>query len=1395
MPQQAQPEQNQGGGQGGGGNNDHPAPEINNHPAGMVNPVPFIIPNLQPPGELDIDPSHPGLRERWTDWKEAFRRYLLLSGANTKELAFKSALFLQCIGADARKVAKGFVYVHLNADGIEVEENKDDAEILIKKYDEYFLNEKRDFIERLKFARCNQKENETFEQFLSNLRALAADCNFCSHACVNARILDRIVDGHRDDKVKEKLMRCSTLNYTTVVNICRSMAVSDENKKVVMKSEEVNKIYTASGSQRRSDRKCLFCDGYHRFVKSACPAWGKSCLACNEPNHFANSEACKKGIKGSHKSSNTPSSRQKYRQPTYRSKNKKVHALRENESSDEVSDTEGSVCVVSEVHAMSDKSKPILCQMLINGEEVVHQVDPGASVCILPAKYLPRHDNPVIRDEKVTLKMWNGSTMKAVGKCKLKIHNPKNGKNWKVDYVIVNESDYTPILSRNAAETMGLVTVNYNNFKVCALSINPVKEFSEVFDPTCLGSLPGGPVKLTLEPDAQPVVCPARTIPEALKQKVKDTLDKHVANGTMAVVDRPTDWVNQMAVVQKKSGEVRICIDPRPLNMKLKREHHKLPVLDDILPKLSGAKIFSTYDLKNGYHHLELDEESSHLTTFATPFGRYRWIRLPFGLNVSSEIFQKRLCQALEGLPNVQCVADDVIIHSKSEEEHDDHVRLFLTRCTQHGIKLNSDKCQFKVKEIQFLGHIITPDGLKPDPAKIEAIRNMSPPTEIPAVERLKGMVAYLARFIPNVTDVMRPIAKLTHQNVEWHWGKEQEESFIKIQQLLTQSPALAYYDANKELVIQCDASGEGIGAALLQEEKPLAYASRALTPAESRYAIIEKEMLAIVFALEKWHQYTYARPVIIHSDHRPLQSITKKPLDRAPKRLQSLLVRTLAYDVDVRYKKGKHMYLADTLSRAYLKDQPSDQEEIESVNAIEYIALKTDKIIRIRDATERDPALQTLKALIKQGWPPKEEVPTSITHYFSHRDELAVTDGLIFRGERLVIPRSLRQEMLHELHRGHTGVEGSLRRARETIYWPSMNGDVKNHSANCEVCREFDIQQAKEPLIPSNIPDRPFQKVATDLFTLDGKEYLVTVDYYSNFWEVDRLLDTHSTTVIQKLKTHFARYGIPDELVTDNGPQFTSSHFTAFTKKWEIDHITSSPHHPQGNGKAESAVKNAKRLIRKTSKANEDPYLAILAVRNTPQQGVESSPAQRLLGRRTKSLIPMTETSLTPDNAYLVKEKLKINQQRQKNIFDRHTKALNPLEEGDTVRMRPVRLKDASWRKATVLEKLDDRSYNVELPNGNVLRRNRVDLRATKEQPEVTDDSRSDLEDPSANQPSTPAPAASPPTPLNSQNPALDKSTVTPQKAPVSNNVRTRLGRTSRQPAYLSDYVTYKSD
>ena len=618
---------------------------------------------------------------------------------------------------------------------------------------------------------------------------------------------------------------------------------------------------------------------------------------------------------------------------------------------------------------------------------------------------------------------------------------------------------------------MNFITINENEFeRVSAIT----DDFSDVFDGT-LGTLPGTQT-LRVDPSIPPSVMPDRRVPVSVRPALKEELERMVDEGIITPVEEHTPWVSQLVITLKKSGKLRVCIDPKELNKALLREHFTLPTIDDTLHELANSNVFTKADLSQGYWHIVLDDESSKLTTFQTCYGRYRWLRLPFGTCVSSEVFQRRLLQALKGLPGVVCVADDIIIHGKDNTEHDSNLHAFLTRCRNVGIKLNKEKLELRQDSVTFLGHLITAQGLHPDPSKIKAITDMKPPTNLKELRSFIGMVNYLAKFIPHLN--LKPLTNLTHKDTPWNWSTAENDAFEKIKQLTT-TPVLGLYDPAKELTLQCDASHYGLGSTLRQG-KTIAYASRTLSETECRYAQIEKEMLAILFGLEKCHHYTFGRKTSVLSDHKPLMAIVQKPLSKAPKRLQSMLLRTQMYDYDLSYSPGTTIPVADALSRAPL---PDTEGPMLNVNNLTLVPVKDQSIEEIRNVSQQDEEMQQLTDIIASGWPQhKNDLPILVRPYFPYRDELTIQDGLVLRGDRLVVPKALRSKFKQKCHAGHLGINSTLRRARDVIYWPGMSQQVREYVETCGVCASMPVKQGELPVISSDIPERPWQKVGVDI-------------------------------------------------------------------------------------------------------------------------------------------------------------------------------------------------------------------------------------------------------------------------------------------------------------------------
>ena len=330
--------------------------------------------------------------------------------------------------------------------------------------------------------------------------------------------------------------------------------------------------------------------------------------------------------------------------------------------------------------------------------------------------------------------MYNKSILKPLGKSRIITRNPTTGKKYYVMFEVVQE-DLTPLLSCQAAEQMKLIIVNYDNFQhvygVAAAELpDIISKYKSVFDNSVVGSFPGK-VSLKINSDSNPVQCPSRCVPISVKPALEKELKSLVNLGVLKSVTEPTEWCSQISVQKKKNDKLRICLDQRALNESLQRERYPLPTTDDILPELAKAKLFSKVDLAHGYWHCELDEDSNCMTTFITTQGRFRWCRLPFGLKVSGDIFQRKLNESLAGTQGVVCVADDILVYGNSEKDHDEKLKKLLDACVRNKIKLNLQKSVFKTTEVEFLGHLMTSEGLKPDTKKIEAILNMENPTDV----------------------------------------------------------------------------------------------------------------------------------------------------------------------------------------------------------------------------------------------------------------------------------------------------------------------------------------------------------------------------------------------------------------------------------------------------------------------------------------------------------------------------------------------------------------------------------------------------------------------------------------------------------------------------------------
>ena len=398
--------------------------------------------------------------------------------------------------------------------------------------------------------------------------------------------------------------------------------------------------------------------------------------------------------------------------------------------------------------------------------------------------------------------------------------------------------------------------------------------------------------------------------------------------------------------------------------------------LDDILPELAQSKYFTVKDATSGFWYMPLDLRSSLLTTFNMPWDKYRWLRMPFGLKVSGDVFQEILDKVLRLVVRVLGIADDIVINGPTENTHNGTVLILCETARLNNLSLNPKKMQFKSTDSKFIGHRLTPDGIKFDPKKIEAIIQMDPPRNVANLQSFDGMINYLKKFSPVLYELSEPLRRLCKSGVKWAWESEQQDAFEAIKQVIMTLPVLAYFDKTKKHTIQCNASKKGLGAVLLQESKPVMYVSRALTETEQRYSNIERKLLAIVFALERLNHHTFDRTITVQSDHQPLQSIWKKSIVSASPRLQRLWLRLAHYDLNMEFLRRKENIIVDALS-GVCPLQSTNSKAIDSnidVIPVHHITqsapVSKTRLQELRLATQSDPTLSSLTKTVHEGWP-----------------------------------------------------------------------------------------------------------------------------------------------------------------------------------------------------------------------------------------------------------------------------------------------------------------------------------------------------------------------------------------------------------------------------------------
>ncbi|XP_028176931.1 uncharacterized protein K02A2.6-like [Ostrinia furnacalis] len=1175
---------------------------------------------------------------------------------------------------------------------------------LVKLLSNHLEPQRSEIAERHVFRLRRQRPGESMSDYLQDLKHLATTCNFGTSLEENLR--DQFVSGLSNVAMRSRIFAEKDIKYKEAVELALALEAAERHAEVSaatsaattsgaggeaggegLHSTSARRAQAAAGrrgpGQRRAaagaagagpsaayaPQSCWRCGKAHRADR--CRYANYNCDECNQRGHLK--VMCQR-VRGS------------------------VQSGRQNYVSEDFSEDED----LFNIDLVCKGNKPFFIKVEVDNLSIECEIDTGSRISAISEQFYNKmfsHKNIV--SDNLMLRCYSGTPIQSLGFITVNVKLGEVVASNLHCYVIKNGG--RPLLGRDWIKALNIKQLNFNEIIEDPCVSKLAAEFPEVFTDKL------GKCKKLLQlqlTDKEPVYVRARPVPIALRARVERELERLEAEGTIYRVDH-SDYGTPIVPVIKENGDIRICGDFKvTVNQKLKREYYPLPRIEELFAVLSGGKEFTKIDLTHAYQQTILTEDSQPCTAITTHVGTFVYRRTPFGLSCIPEKFQKLMEETLRGIPSTVVFLDDICCTGNDRVSHLNNLRQILVRLKEMGLTVKLSKCSFLQKSVKYLGFIIDENGLHPDKKKVEAISNAPVPGDTTQLRSFLGLLNYYGKFIPKLSIILHPLHELLKKGVNWNWSPECNKAFIEAKQALLGDKVLAHYEEGRPLVLSVDSSAYGLGAVLAHRfpdgERPVSCVSRSLNEAERNYSQIDKEALAIFYGITRHHQYLFGRKFELRTDHKPLSYIfdTKVGIPQtAASRLQRWAARLAAYDFTIQFVKSKDNGPADALSRLPLAREGGD------VKSISYINLVQESLpVNFHDVKKeinKDVTLSRIVGYVKFGWPSEpnceEEKP-----YFARKNEILLDFGCLIYKYRIIIPPSLQVQILKEIHQGHLGVNKMKNLSRNYVYWPSLDRDLENLCRSCEACRAVRDAPPRAQLHPWEFPLVPWQRLHADFAELLGKKYLIIVDAHSKWIEALPMTRTDSQATITAFMSVFSRFGLPSQLVTDNGPPFFSQEFKEYCINNCIKHVTTAPYRPQGNGAAENAVKTVKKALKRAIHSGENVlqalYKFLLYYRNCDHATTGVSPAVLLAGRRMRTRLD----ALRPDVAAVAQAA-----QRRQAAGAGGTPTPQ-VQVGEPVLARDYSARSEKWSLGTVSKVTGPVSYRVDTGNGVEWRRHR---------------------------------------------------------------------------------------
>ena len=1167
-------------------------------------------------------------------------------------------------------------------------------------------------VKRFEFNTRCQREGESISVYVAELRKLAEHCEYGT--TLSDMLRDRIVCGISDRTVQRRLLQQHDLTFDKALEIALASEAADKDSKRLNlssasdKDNQISKVKdvpppsppprkgdhnpkcgkpSRSGKRQpaagtKSKQDCSRCGGEHG--QANCPYKKYECNYCKKKGHLA--RKCRKKSRDSHV---------------------ETHRVAEDTPQDDE--------FYRMDHVSSGSTAPLYATVTINGSPLSMEIDTGASVTIASLETFNAiregESSLELTQSNVKLQTYTGEPIEVCGATQVQV---KHNEQTLTLPLLVTKGDGPTLLGRNWLEALRLDWRTIFHVGSNRTLQQVLDRHRDVFKEE-LGELRGTAAKIHIERDAQPRFEKARPVPFAIRKKVEQELERLQALGVIRPVQF-SDWAAPIVPVMKPDGKVRICGDYKvTINRAAKVERYPIPRIEELFASLSGGQRFTKLDLSHAYLQIPLDTPSRRLVTINTHKGLFEYTRLPFGIASAPSIFQRTMENLLQGIPRVCVYLDDILVTGMTEQEHLTNLEQVLQRLESAGMKLKRPKCAFLLESVSYLGHVISKEGLRTAESKVKAIVDAPDPKNLAELRSFLGMVNYYSKFLPNIAAKLSPLYRLLRQSEGWQWGSQQRKAFRHVKGLLKSNRVLTHYNDQLPLLLECDASPYGLGAILSHRmpdgsEKPVGFASRTLSKAECNYSHLDKEALAIIFGVKKYHQYLYGRHFEIKTDHKPLTHLfneTKAVPTMASSRIQRWALLLSAYDYSVHYKQGKENTNVDALSRLPLPSQSSGTPiPAEVVHLMEHLATTPLSSSQIQRWTDQDLTLSKVKSWVQEGWPDNPELDQELAPYNQRRLELGVEGGCVLWGCRVVVPPRGRKQALQMLHESHPGIARMKALARSYMWWPGMDKEIEHYVKECSDCQSTQKEPPSVPLHPWTWPERPWSRVHIDYAgPLEGKMFLLIMDAHSRWMEIHVTNTASSMATIELLRRSFATLGLPEVVVSDNGTAFTSLEFSEFMKRNGIRHVRTPPYHPASNGLVERAVQTFKEGFKRLQKGSINTRVTrfLFKYRLTPHSSTGLSPAELMFGRKLRSQLDQIKPSL--------QRQAHKSQDQQRKSHDKRSKARS-FTQDEQVYVRNYG-PGPKWLPGVVVKLQGSVLLEVRLEDGRIVRRHVDQLRS----------------------------------------------------------------------------------